>query len=230
MTEPPHKGPSVDIPSDLAEELEDASQEAASGERASGEGEGMEARREAGAGEDQAAERNAEAAKEQVEPGAPSVEDQLRAEIEVLKDRYLRMAAEHQNQRRRTLREQQDAIQFANENLVKELLATVDNLERALGHARSGEGGTFNPEKLVEGVELTRRSLANALERNGVERIEAVGAKFDPRHHEAVRQIPTADQEPNTVVEVYQVGYLFKGRLLRPAMVAVASRPAQEPS
>ena len=213
----------VDIPSDLAEELQDVSEE----------GQEMESGSESEVQRAQAtsdATRAAEATEEQVEPGAPSVEDQLRGEIEALKDRYLRMAAEYENQRRRMLREQQESAQFANENLIKELLATVDNLDRALGHARSGEGGTFNPEKLVEGVELTRRSLLNTLERNGVERIEAVGAKFDPRLHEAMRQIPTADQEPNTIVEVYQVGYLLKGRLLRPAMVAVASRPAEQPS
>ena len=213
-----HKGPSVDIPSDLAEELQDVSE----GSEAEG-SEEVEAESQ-GSAEPQAA------AEPQVETGAPSVEDQLRGEIQALKDRYLRMAAEYENQRRRMLREQQESAQFANENLIKELLATVDNLERALGHARSGEGGTFNPEKLVEGVELTRRSLLNTLERHGVERIEAVGAKFDPRLHEAMRQIPTADQEPNTIVEVYQDGYLLKGRLLRPAMVAVASRPAEEPS
>jgi molecular chaperone GrpE len=211
-----HKGPSVEIPSDLAEELEDVP----------GGSEGVEA----GSEQAKAGEAPAAAAEEQVEPGKASVEDELRAEVQTLKDRYLRMAAEYENQRRRALREQQESLQFANENLIKELLATVDNLERALGHARSGEGGTSNPEKLVEGVELTRRSLLNTLERNGLERIEAVGAKFDPRHHEAMRQIPTADQEPNTIVEVYQVGYLLKGRLLRPAMVAVASRPAEEPS
>jgi molecular chaperone GrpE len=215
MTEQ-HKGPSVEIPSDLAEELEDVS----------GGSEGVEA----GSEQTTAGEAAAPAAEEQVEPGKSSVEDELRAEVQALKDRYLRMAAEYENQRRRALREQQESLQFANENLIKELLATVDNLERALGHARSGEGSTFNPEKLVEGVELTRRSLLNTLERSGLERIEAIGAKFDPRHHEAMRQIPTADQEPNTIVEVYQVGYLLKGRLLRPAMVAVASRPAEEPS
>lgn len=213
-----HKGPSVDIPSDLADELQDVSEE---GEMEAG-------------SEDQARATRATAgdapAGEHVEPGASAVEEQLRGEIQALKDRYLRMAAEYENQRRRMLREQQESAQFANENLIKDLLATVDNLDRALGHARSGEGGTFNPEKLVEGVELTRRSLMNTLERNGLERVEAVGVRFDPRHHEAMRQIPTADQEPNTIVEVYQDGYLLKGRLLRPAMVAVASRPADEPS
>lgn len=219
-----HKGPSVDIPSDLAEELQDVSGEDLSGEDPSEENGGAE--------EGMEAESEAEAKEGDVhaEPAGPPIEDQLRGEIEALKDRYLRMAAEYENQRRRMLREQQETAQFSNENLIKELLATVDNLDRALGHARSGEGGTFNPEKLVEGVELTRRSLLNTLERNGLERVEAVGTKFDPRHHEAMRQIPTADHEPNTIVEVYQDGYRLKGRLLRPAMVAVASRPAEEPS
>jgi molecular chaperone GrpE len=218
MTE--HRGPKLDIPSDLAEELRevpDGSDEVEAGSESNQEH-----------AETLGDENVVEAQEEKSEPGA--VETALREEIQALKDRYLRMAAEYENQRRRALREQQDAIQFANENLVKELLGTVDNLERALGHARSGEGGSFNPEKLVEGVELTRRSLLNALERQGLERIEAIGAKFDPRHHEAMRQIPTADQEPNTIVEVYQDGYSLKGRLLRPALVAVASKPAEEPS
>jgi molecular chaperone GrpE len=217
-----HRGPRLDIPSDLAEELQDVVEGRAEVEPVSETDTQAEQATADAAGEHRVEE-------EQGGPSTPS-EDQLRAEIEALKDRYLRMAAEYENQRRRMLREQQESAQFANENLIKELLATVDNLERALGHARSGEGGTSNPEKLVEGVELTRRSLLNALERNGLERVEAVGAKFDPRQHEAMRQIPSTEHEPGTVAEVYQVGYLLKGRLLRPALVAVASRPAEEPS
>jgi len=89
-----------------------------------------------------------------------------------------------------------------------------------------GEGQ--NPVKLVvEGVELTLRSLCGVLERNGIERVASLGEKFDPRHHEAVRQIPVeqagADAQPGKVVEVYQEGYLLKGRLLRPALVAVTA-------
>jgi molecular chaperone GrpE len=206
---PEHKGPNIEIPDELAEEL------AASGEPA---GQGPSEGQPAGEGGEPGAGAAASLAAEK---------EQLAAEKAVLQDRLLRMAADHENQKRRWLREQQDLLNYAVENLIKDLLPTVDNLERALEHSRQSQ-----PEekkaKLHEGIELTHRSLMGVLERAGVEPVPAEGTEFNPRFHEAMRQIPSSEQAPNTVVEVYQRGYSLKGRLLRPSLVAIAAAPSPE--
>ncbi|HTO68911.1 MAG TPA: nucleotide exchange factor GrpE [Myxococcota bacterium] len=151
-------------------------------------------------------------------PGDPAVA----AELAELKDRHLRLAAEYDNFRRRSLKERQDLHNYANENLVKELLPIVDNLERAVGHARKEEQRS-DSDNLLQGVELTYRSLLQILARIGVVEIAALGQPFDPQIHEAVRRVPAPDKPAGTVVEIYQKGYMLKDRMLRPAMVAVAS-------
>jgi molecular chaperone GrpE len=148
----------------------------------------------------------------------------LEGELSAARDRHLRLAAEFDNFKRRTLRERQELLSYANENLIKELLPTVDNLERALQHARLAEGEEAT-RALREGVELTFRSLVSALENAGVTRVEAEGRDFDPQVHEAVQRIPTEEVPPGRVVEVLQPGYTLKGRLLRPALVAVSTKP-----
>ena len=141
-------------------------------------------------------------------------------ELEELNSRYLRLAADFDNFKKRALKERQDLHNYANENLIKELLVTVDNLERAVGHGRQKEG---EPETLLQGVELTYRSLMQALEKQGLKAVEAVGVVFDPGVHEAIRQVPSDEHDAGTVVEVLQKGYLLKDRLLRAALVAVSS-------
>jgi molecular chaperone GrpE len=205
------KGPKLDIPDELAEALEAADQAVA---RADAEGPG------AGEWEADLADADASGASELAE--AKQQAEQLRGELAALQDRLLRMAAEHENQRRRWSRDQQDALLFANDNLIKDLLPTVDNLERALEHARQSNGEESDKKNLLEGVELTFRSLMGVLERAGVEVVGASGVEFDPRFHEAMRQIPSAEHPPNTVLDVYQKGFVLRGRLIRPALVAVS--------
>jgi molecular chaperone GrpE len=147
------------------------------------------------------------------------------AELAELKDRYLRLGADFDNFRRRSLKERQDLHNYANENLVKELLPIVDNLERAVEHGRKEEQ-RGDSDNLLQGVELTYRSLLQLLTRQGVVEIQALGEPFNPQSHEAVRRVPTGDKPPGTVVEVYQKGYMLKDRMLRPAMVAVSTEPA----
>lgn len=195
MTEP--KGPRVDIPDELVEELEETDTE-------------------------RTPPTPEVAAEMAADNGA--AERALRAELERLNDKYLRLAAEFENSRRRYLKEHQDLLNYANENLLKQLLDTVDNLERALGHSSDAED-TVDKENLREGVALTFRSLMAALERQGVEVIDARGEVFDPRRHEALQTMPSADQPAGTVLEVFKKGYLLKGRLLRPAQVIVAGPP-----
>lgn len=157
-------------------------------------------------------------------PEAPAANAADPAELADLKERYLRLAAEYDNFRKRNLRERQDLLNYANESIVKELLPVVDNLERAVVHGRKEEQRA-DSENLLQGVELTHRALMQILGRFGVVEIEAAGKPFDPQVHEAVRRVVTSDLAPGTVVEVHQKGYRLKDRLLRPAMVAVAGEP-----
>jgi molecular chaperone GrpE len=136
-------------------------------------------------------------------------------------DRFLRQVAELENYKKRTTRERDDAIRFANEVLIREILPILDNLERAIAHAKGGGNG----EPLVEGVEMVLKGLFDILSRHGVVQISAVGQPFDPGKHEAMAQVESEDHEPNTVVEEHHKGYLLHDRLLRPALVSVSKQP-----
>jgi molecular chaperone GrpE len=133
-------------------------------------------------------------------------------------DRALRLAADMENLKKRLEREKADLLQFANENLIKELLPVVDNLELALEHGR--QAGT--PAPFLEGIELVQQGFLKALARFGVTPLVAVGQPFDPVYHNAVMQ-EAAPEVPNcSVLKELQKGYLLHNRLLRPAMVVVA--------
>lgn len=136
-------------------------------------------------------------------------------------DRYLRQVAETENFKKRNARERDDAIRFANEMLLKDLLPVIDNLERAIAHAASGENG----KPLVEGVEMVLKGFLDALSKFGVSQIVAVGQSFDPSKHEAIAQVVSDLHEPNVVVEEHHKGYMFRDRLLRAALVSVAKAP-----
>jgi molecular chaperone GrpE len=133
-------------------------------------------------------------------------------------DRYVRQLAELDNFRKRTKREKDDAIRFANEALMRDLLPVVDNLERAVAHSKGGGNG----KPLVEGVEMVLKGLLDALTKHGLIQVSAVGEPFDPAKHEAMAQLATEGCAPNTVVEEHHKGYLLGDRLLRPALVTVA--------
>jgi molecular chaperone GrpE len=171
--------------------------------------------------------------KEPLEESAADVEppseaallrEQLKVKEEEAKnnyDRLLRQTAEIENFKKRAIRDKEEAIRYANETLVKELLPIVDNLERALSHARVGGNG----ESLVEGVEMILKGVFDALGRHGVSQISAVGQPFNPELHEAMAQVESDSGAPNTVLEEHQKGYLLKERLLRPALVTVVKGP-----
>jgi len=133
-------------------------------------------------------------------------------------DRLLRQMAELDNFKKRTARERDEAIRFANEAVIKDLLPVVDNLERAVAHASGGDNG----RPLVEGVEMVLRQFLDVLTKHGAAPILAIGQPFDPAKHEAMAQVERDDHEPNSVVEELQKGYTFRDRLLRPALVSVA--------
>ncbi len=156
-----------------------------------------------------------EAAKAEVEAA--------KGEAAANKDRAARTGADLDNLRRRQLRERQETLQYGHENLVKELLGTVDNLERAVDHAKGSEGKDL--VALLQGVELALRELNTVLAKHGVEVIEADGVAFDPNVHEAVAQMEEGSVPPGNVARVYQKGYRLRDRLLRPARVVVAVAP-----
>jgi len=144
-------------------------------------------------------------------------------EIEQANDRYVRLQAEFENFRRRGLKERQEALQFGHQNLVKDLLSTVDNLDRALGHVEQNAGEDL--QVLLQGVELVSKELLAVLGKHGVSRIEAKDQLFDPAVHEAMAQIESADVPANTVLQVLQTGYMLRNRMLRPARVVVSKVP-----
>lgn len=156
--------------------------------------------------------------------------DALRAENGELKDRFLRLAAEMDNLRRRTERDVKDAKSYSVAGFARDMLAVADNLRRALeaipAEARAGADQGLN--SLIEGVEMTERSMLSALERHGVKKIEAEGQKFDPNFHQAMFEVPNPNVPNNTVVQVVQAGFVIGERVLRPAMVGVAKGGPKE--
>ena len=112
-------------------------------------------------------------------------------------ERYLRQVAEVDNFKKRINRDKEDAIRYANENLIRDILPVIDNLERAIAHAQGGGNG----KPLVEGVEMVLRGLLDVIGKHGVVQVPAVGEVFDPGKHEAMAQVESSQYEPNTVVD-----------------------------
>ncbi len=146
-----------------------------------------------------------------------------KAELEEQKERSLRLQADFDNHRKRTLKERQDFHQYGAEGLVRDLLGTVDNLDRAIEHAKVNEDADL--QSILQGVELVQRELLGALSTHSVTRIEAEGAVFDPNLHEAMAQAESDEVPPGSVLQVLQQGYQLRDRLLRPARVVVSRKP-----
>ncbi|MCD5447420.1 nucleotide exchange factor GrpE [Lactobacillus delbrueckii subsp. lactis] len=152
--------------------------------------------------------------------------DQLKAEVAALtqknkdlEDKYLRSQAEIQNAQRRYSKERANLVKYESQRLGKDILSSVDNLERALQVKADDEAS----RQLKKGIEMTLEGLVRALKDNGIEEIKADGEKFDPTLHQAVQSVPAEnDDQKGYVVQVLQKGYVYKDRVLRPAMVVVA--------
>ena len=159
----------------------------------------------------------------------------LMQENEELKDRSLRLAAEMENLRRRTARDVVDARTYAVSNFARDMLTVSDDLRRALDavpeEARASADAGF--KGLIDGVEITERSMLTALERHGVKKLDPMGGKFDPNFHQAMFEVPNPEVPTGTVVQVVQAGYAIGERVLRPAMVGVAKggpKAVEEPA
>jgi len=154
-----------------------------------------------------------------------AVVEKLNAENGELKDRLLRSLAEMENLRRRTEREVADARAYGVTNLARDILTVADNLARALDSvpAEAREAADAALKALIEGVELTERDLHAALGRHGVTKLSPQGEKFDPNFHQAMYQAPNSDLPAGAVAEVIQDGWKIGERVLRPALVGVAT-------
>ena len=148
---------------------------------------------------------------------AAALEEKIN-KLQDCEDKILRLAADFENTKKRLEREREISLKFAEENILKELLPGIDNIERAMDQGKEAN----NIESLLEGVELTRNGLLATLEKYGVQAIESFGQPFDPNIHEALAMEETDEMEPNYVLREFQKGYFYKERLLRPSKVVVS--------
>ncbi|MDA9478957.1 heat shock protein GrpE [Bradyrhizobium sp. CCBAU 65884] len=160
------------------------------------------------------------------EPGSVEL---LQKEAAEARDRMLRTLAEMENLRKRTTKEVADARLYGITGFARDVLDIADNLQRALDAVPAEARATADPGliSLIEGVELTERSLLNALEKHGVKKLDPQGQKFDPNFHQAMYEVPDASVPSGTVVQIMQAGYTIGERVLRPALVGVAKGGAK---
>jgi len=180
--------------------------------------------------ETQAEETASEITEARPETAVSSEADALRAELEIqekavkaAQDQYLRALAEHENYKKRTQKDRAEQIKFANENLIKETLPVIDNLERAISHSNE----TRDFEKMVEGVVMIKKQLLAVLNKFGVRPIESLNQPFDPYQHQSVGQVEVeadVEIEDGHVAEEAQKGYFLNDRVLRPSFVLLAKK------
>ena len=149
----------------------------------------------------------------------------LRSDLEAAKQNVLYAQAETQNVRRRMEKDVTDARNYAATGFARDILSVVDNLTRAVEAIPESLREDEAMKGLVTGIEATQRELEKVFKQHGITRIAAKGLPLDPNQHQAMIEIPTGEQEPGTVVQEMQSGWMIKDRLLRPAMVGVAKKP-----
>ncbi|MCL5808090.1 MAG: nucleotide exchange factor GrpE [Deltaproteobacteria bacterium] len=166
-----------------------------------------------------------------MEEKAKASEEDLKVKLQEMEkkssenyDKYVRAVAELDNYKKRAVREKADAIRYGNENLLRDILPLVDNMDRAMEHACNSED--FNAFR--EGLKMLQQQLLSCLQKHGVEQIEAVGKDFDPHVHEAMLQVESKEHDESKVVGEFERGYLLNGRLLRPSKVSVCRRLNKE--
>ena len=149
--------------------------------------------------------------------------DQIEKEKQELYDRLLRTMADFDNHRKRVSKEKEDLLRYGNEKLCRELLPVIDNFERALEQAEN----SLDSQALREGIQMILKQFITVLEKFGVKHFTSVGHPFDPNKHEAMVHQESSEHEENSVISEFQKGYYLHDRLLRPALVAVAKKPAE---
>lgn len=166
---------------------------------------------------EQAPEGEGQAGSEAPEANGESQQDSAAGEDEDIKTKYLRLAADFQNFKRRTEKEKSDIYAYANEKFALDLLDVIDNFERALVHQQE-----CKDEKMKEGMDMIFKQLQGVLEKNKIIEIPALGEAFDPNVHNAVMTEPAGEYESGTISVVLQKGYKLNNKVIRPAMVKVA--------
>ena len=160
---------------------------------------------------------------------AESEAEVLRRELDETRDQLLRVAAEFDNVKKRMERERSKLLKYAGENILRELLTTLDNLDRAIAQgSTAADDDTQKLDSMLQGLELTRKGLVSTLERFGVEPLVAVGLAFNPDEHDALTMEASAEIPANHVLREFARGYRFKDRVLRHAQVVVSSGPSKE--
>ena len=152
-----------------------------------------------------------------------STTESIQEKLDESNDRLLRMAAEMENLRKRSLREKEDAIKYSITKFSRDIITVADDLERALESTNNIENLNIEDTKnLIEGIEITMKSLKQIFKRNGIERFDPLGEKFDPTQHEAMFEIPDDGKESGIVAHIVEPGYKISDRVLRPARVGVS--------
>ena len=164
------------------------------------------------------AEKMAEEIKPEGEKDMAAALEEAIHKLQESEDKTLRLAADFENSKKRLEREREISLKYAEENILKELLPGIDNIERAMDQGQEAN----NMESLLHGVELTRDGLLATLEKYGVKAIDSIGQPFDPNIHEALAMEETDAMEPNMVLREFQKGYVYRDRLLRPSKVVVS--------
>ncbi|WP_319550058.1 nucleotide exchange factor GrpE [Desulfogranum marinum] len=164
-----------------------------------------------------------------VDESVEQPERNLQEELEAAEDKLLRVAAEFENFKKRIEREQSKLMKYAGENILRELLTTLDNLYRAIDQGKAdADDASAKLESMLEGLDLTQKGLVGTLEKFGVEPLDAVGQEFNPDEQDALTMENSSEVPANHVLREFAKGYRFKDRVLRHAQVVVSSGPALE--
>jgi len=157
-----------------------------------------------------------------------NVTEALQEKLAASQDQLMRVAAEFENYKKRMERERSKLLKYAGENILRDLLSTIDNLDRAVEQgSASADDAEKKLQSMLEGVELTRKGLVATLERYGVEPLSAVGLSFNPDEHDALTMEASDEMPANHVLREFAKGYRFKDRVLRHAQVVVSSGPGK---
>ena len=156
------------------------------------------------------------------------LEENLRDEIEQLRDEKLRLLADMENLRKRSDRDRMDSIRYGNINFARDILSLGDNLSRALDAIPKDAEKTETITNLINGLRMIQREFTSILEKHGIKKIEALNQRFDHNFHQAMMEIESEDVEEGIVIQEIQSGYNMHDRLLRPSMVGVAKKPNKD--
>lgn len=149
--------------------------------------------------------------------------EELQAQIQKLREDYLRAFADAENTKKRCAQEIEKNNKYAISSFAKNLLSVADNLQRALDAAQSAENNDAC-EALRQGVELTQNELFKVFDKFGIHKMDILGTHFDPNFHQVIQEVPDADKEPGTIIAELQTGYMINDRILREAMVVVTKK------